>query len=68
VTHALISKLPAPARSDIALVLIMLGVAFAPHFMNDAARAQQARHAWIAPDRQTPGADEIRHGAIHIFL
>jgi hypothetical protein len=56
------------SRSDLAVALIMVGVAFAPHVMNDAARAQQARHAWIAPDRPAPGADEIRHGAVHIFL
>jgi hypothetical protein len=56
------------ARSHVALLLLMLLVVLAPHFLTEASRAEQAQHAWFAPERIAPGADEIHHGAIHIFL
>ena len=56
------------SRGDLAMVLIMLGVASAPCFMNDAARQARESRPWIAAERPNPHAGEIRHGDIHIFL
>jgi hypothetical protein len=60
------------ARSRIATLLIVgsgaLTGALAPGLLVHAAGALRTPPPWIAPDRPAPHADEIRHGAIHIFL
>ena len=59
-------------RSRFATLMIVasgaLTGALAPGLLVHAADALQPRRPWIAPDRPAPHADEIRHGAIHIFL